>query len=417
MAFINTNNTFSDIAVTSRLKKVNSFLKELDLIINFEKLRPILNKNGVAKSNVAGAPSYDNVLMFKVLLLQKYYNLSDQATEDALYVNLLYIRFVGLSLEDSVPDESTIGRFRYSLLKNRLYDKLFDSVNKQLEDKNLIAKTGKSVLVDASLIKSDNTQIKNKTKEQRLEDKEEVKKLNADLDTKLEEELKSDKPSKKKITKILNAKAHNSKTHKNAQLDKLQDIDTKDIQTSKDIIENEEDSYNHKNKIDTEIRIGYQASKKQYTQGYKVHIAVDEASGVILKPQVTFANTSDIDTVKGFVDDIDNIDSFYADKAYKSKEIDELLENKKIKNMICLKEKQTLTKEQISQQREDEKPKHKIRAKVEHRFADIKVQMKQSTTRVIGLVRNSMSFTLTCLAANLRLLAQRQMRQKMEQVI
>jgi IS5 family transposase len=129
---------------------------------------------------------------------------------------------------------------------------------------------------------------------------------------------------------------------------------------------------------------------------------------------ITFANTSDIDTVKGFVNDIDNIDSFYADKAYKSKEIDDFLENKNIKNMICLKEKQTLTQEQIKIQREDEKPKHKIRAKVEHRFADIKTKMKQSTTRVIGLVRNSMSFTLTCLAANLRLLAQRQIRQKME---
>ena len=82
--------------------------------------------------------------------------------------------------------------------------------------------------------------------------------------------------------------------------------------------------------------------------------------------------------------------------------------------MICLKEKQTLTQEEIKLQREDEKPKHKIRAKVEHRFADIKTQMKQSTTRVIGLVRNSMSFTLTCLAANIRLLAQRQIRQKME---
>lgn len=112
--------------------------------------------------------------------------------------------------------------------------------------------------------------------------------------------------------------------------------------------------------------------------------------------------------------DIENIDSFYADKAYKSKEVDDLLEDKNIKNMICLKEKQNLTKEQISQQRENEKPKHKIRAKVEHRFADIKVQMKQSTTRVIGLVRNSMHFTLTCLAANLRLLAQRQMKQRME---
>lgn len=416
MAFIDTNDTFSDIAVTSRLKKVNSFLKELDSIIDFEKLRPILNKNGVAKSNVAGAPAYDNVLMFRALLLQKYYNLSDQATEDALYVNLLFIRFVGLSLEGSVPDESTICRFRNSLLKNRLYDKLFDSVNKQLESKNLIAKTGKSVLVDASLIKSDNTQIKNKTKEQRKEDKEEVKKLNAQLDTKLEEELKSKKPSKKKIQKILNAKAHNSKTHKNAQLDKLQGVDTKDIQTSKDIVNNEEDSYNHYSKVDTEVRIGYQSSKKQYTQGYKVHIAVDEASGVILKPQTTFANTSDIDTVKGFVSDIESIDSFYADKAYKSKEIDELLKNKNIKNMICLKEKQTLTQEEIKHQREDEKPKHKIRAKVEHRFADIKTQMKQSTTRVIGLVRNSMSFTLTCLAANLRLLAQRQMRQAIELV-
>ena len=414
MAFIDTNNTFSDIAVTSRLAKVNSFLKELDSIINFEKLRPILNKNGVAKSNVAGAPAYDNVLMFKVLLLQKYYNLSDQATEDALYVNLLYIRFVGLSLEDSVPDESTICRFRNSLLKNRLYDKLFDSVNKQLESKNFIAKTGKSVLVDASLIKSDNTQIKNKTKQQRQEDNEEVKKLNAELDTKLEEELKSKKPSKKKITKILNAKVHNSKTHKNAQLDKLQGVDTKNIQTSKDIISNEEDSYNYNNKIDTEVRIGYQSSKKQYTQGYKVHIAVDEESGVILKPQVTFANTSDIDTVKEFVNDIENIDSFYADKAYKSKEIDEFLESKNIKNMICLKEKQTLTQEQIKQQRENEKPKHKIRAKVEHRFADIKTQMKQSTTRFIGLVRNSINFTLTCLAANLRMLVQRQIRQRKE---
>jgi IS5 family transposase len=380
--------------------------------LGYEKLRPILNKNGIAKRNVAGAPAYDNVLMFKILLLQKYYNLSNQATEDALYVNLLYIRFVGLSLEDSVPDESTICRFRNSLLKHKLYDKLFDSVNKQLESKNLIAKTGKSVLIDASLIKSDNTQVKNKSKEQRQENEEEVKKINADLDSKLEIELKSDKPSKKNIQKILNAKLHNSKTFKNAQLDQLQDVDTKDIQTSKTIIENEEDSYEHYSKIDKEVRIGYQASKKQYTQGYKVHIAVDEASGVILKSQTTFANTPDIDTVNGFVETIENIESLYADKAYKSKEVDEFLQTKSIKNMICLKEKQTLTKEQIKQQREDEKPKHKIRAKVEHRFADIKTQMKQSTTRVIGLVRNNMNFTLTCLAANLKMLAQRQIREE-----
>ncbi len=410
MAFKDTSNTFSDIAVTSRLEKVNSFLKQIDTIIDFEKLRPILNKNGIGTKNVVGLKAYDNVLMFKVLLLQKYYNLSDKAVEEALCVNLLFMRFVGISLEDSVPDDTTICRFRNSLLKNKLYDKLFDSVAKQLEEKNLIAKTGKSVLVDATLIKSENTKIKDKTKEQRKESKPKVQSHNDKLDVLLEEEINSKKPSKKKIKSLLKAKEYNSRTLKNKEIDDAQDIDTKDIKTSQDIIENEEDSYNHKDKIDTHIRTGYHASKKAYTQGYKVHIAVDESSGVILKPMTTFANTSDIDTVKPFVESISNIDSFYADKAYKSADIDEHLETKNIKNMICLKEKQNMSEEQIKNQRLDEKNKHKIRAKVEHRFAHIKTHMKQSTTRFIGLVRNNMNFTITCLASNLKLLAHQQMR-------
>ena len=278
--------------------------------------------------------------MFKVLLLQKYYNLSDQATQDALYVNLLFIRFVGLSLEDTVPDESTICRFRNSLLKNRLYNKLFDSVNKQLESKNLIAKTGKSILIDATLIRSENTQIKNKSKETYTEDKKSIQIINSELNSKLDAELQSKKPSKKKIQRILNAKAHNSKTYKNAQLDTLLNVDTKNIETSQTIIENEEDSYNHHDKKDSEVRIGFHASKKQYTQGYKVHIAVDEHSGVIISQQTTFANTADIDTVKTFVKDINDMKALYADKAYNSKDIDTFLQSQNIENMICLKEKQ-----------------------------------------------------------------------------
>ncbi len=410
MAFKETSNTFSDIAVTSRLERVNSFLKQIDSIIDFEKLRPILNKNGIGTKNVVGLKAYDNVLMFKVLLLQKYYNLSDKAVEEALCVNLLFMRFVGISLEDSVPDDTTICRFRNSLLKNKLYDKLFDGVTKQLEDKNLIAKIGKSVLVDATLIKSDNTKIKDKTKEQRKESKPKVQSHNDKLDILLEEELNSKKPSKKKIKSLLKAKEYNSRTLKNKEIDDTQDINTKDIKTSQAIINKEEDSYSHKDKIDTHIRTGYHASKKAYTQGYKVHIAVDETSGVILKAMTTFANTSDIDTVKPFVESIKNIDSFYADKAYKSVDIDEYLENNNIKNMICLEEKQNMSEEQIKNQRLDEKNKHKIRAKVEHRFAHIKTHMKQSTTRFIGLVRNNMNFTITCLASNLKLLAHQQMR-------
>ena len=246
--------------------------------------------------------------------------------------------------------------------------------------------------------------------EKRKDDKPKVQSHNDKLDILLEEELKSKKPSKKKIKSLLKGKEYNSRTLKNKEIDDEQKINTKDIKTSTDIINNEEDSYNFKDKIDKEVRTGYHASKRTYTQGYKVHIAVDETSGVILKAMTTFANTADIDTVKPFVESIKNLDSFYADKAYKSADIDTHLENKNIKNMICLKEKQNMSAEQIKNQRVEEKNKHKIRAKVEHRFAHIKTHMKQSTTRFIGLVRNNMNFTITCLAANLKLLAHQQMR-------
>lgn len=77
----------------------------------------------------------------------------------------------------------------------------------------------------------------------------------------------------------------------------------------------------------------------------------------------TFANTSDISTVDTFVDELgDDIKSLGADKAYKSKAIDKLLEEKDIENSICLKETNKMSDEDRKNQRENEKPKYKIRA-------------------------------------------------------
>ena len=69
-----------------------------------------------------------------------------------------------------------------------------------------------------------------------------------------------------------------------------------------------------------------------------------------------------------------------------------------------------MSDEDRKNQRENEKPKHKIRAKVEHSFALIKTTMNQSTTRFIGLVRNNMNFTITCIAANLKLFAHKRIK-------
>lgn len=413
MAFKQPSNTFTDLAVDSRLEYVDSFLKEIDSIIDFNKLRPILNKNGIGTKNVCGVKAYDPVLMFKILIIQKFYNLSDEKVEQGLNTNLLYLRFVGLSLEDLSPDSTTIGRFRNSLIKNKLYDELFENINKQLEDNGLIATGGKDVLIDATLSVSNNNTIKNKTSEQKSQSRLKIEADNKAIDVLIDEELKKEKPSSKKISRLLKKKAHNSKTLKNEELDEIQNRDTKDIETSKKIINNQEDSYDHKNKIDKDVRTGYQAGKKQYATGFKNHIVTDAFSGAILEKITTFANTSDISTVDNFVKKLkDNIKSLGADKAYKSEAIDKLLKEKDIENNICLKETNKMSNEDRKSQRENEKLKHRIRAKVEHTFALIKSTMQQSHTRFIGLLRNNLNFTLVCIAANLKLFAHKQIKAK-----
>ncbi len=411
MAFKDSNLSFSDYALNDRLEYVDSFLKQLDSIIDFNKLRPILKKNGIGSKNVCGVQAYDQILMFKILLIQKFYDLSDEKAEEGLNVNLLYMKFAGLSLESLAPNSTTIGRFRNSLIKNNLHGKLFTNINKQLEKAGLIATGGKDVLVDATLTKSHNNRIKNKNKEQKSESRQKVETLNKAIDILIEEELQKKKPSSKQISRLLKKKSYNSKTLKNEELDEIQNKDTKDIETSKKIIENEDDSYEHKQKIDKDVRTGYQAGKKQYATGYKNHISTDADSGAILETMTTFANTSDISTVDTFVEKLgDDIKSLGADKAYKSEAIDELLKEKDIKNNVCLKERNKMSDEDRKNQRENEKPKHKIRAKVEHSFALIKTSMKQSTTRFTGLLRNNMNFTITCIAANLKLFAHKKIK-------
>jgi hypothetical protein len=107
--------SFSDLSIDKRLESVNSFLKEIESVIDFDLLRPILSKNTIGTKNTCGNKAYDSLIMFKILLLQKFYSLSDEEVEVAVKTNIVHMSFVGLSLDDPSPDSSTIGRFRQSL--------------------------------------------------------------------------------------------------------------------------------------------------------------------------------------------------------------------------------------------------------------------------------------------------------------
>jgi len=99
-----------------------------------------------------GRPGYRPLLLFKALLLQAWYGLSDAELEFRLGDSLAFGRFVGLSLEDEVPDHSTLCRFRNRLVSARLLERLFAELDRQLEGAGLVLKQG--AMLDATLIQA-----------------------------------------------------------------------------------------------------------------------------------------------------------------------------------------------------------------------------------------------------------------------
>lgn len=111
----------------------------------FEKLLTSLREGG-------GRPAYPVLVMFKVLLLQSLYGLSDAETEEALLDRLSFRRFVGLSLSDAAPDHSTICRFRNLLVEQGVLEKLFAELDRQLDRAGLILRRG--TMLDATVIET-----------------------------------------------------------------------------------------------------------------------------------------------------------------------------------------------------------------------------------------------------------------------
>lgn len=111
----------------------------------------------------AGRKAYDAILKFKMLILQSLYNLSDEQLEYQVRDRLSFMRFLGLSLEDPVPDATTIWLFREELAKAGVIKELFDTFAQQLDAKGFIARGGQ--MIDATIVsvpKQRNTRDENK---------------------------------------------------------------------------------------------------------------------------------------------------------------------------------------------------------------------------------------------------------------
>lgn len=139
-----------------RFKKLNKNgdpLVKLNQVVDWEVFRKPLEKirDKKRKSN-AGAKPYDVVRMFKILIIQSLYNLSDDRIEFQILDRISFMRFLDLSLGDRVPDAKTIWLFREQITEAGLIKPLFKQFDDYLRDNGFLAQKGQ--IIDASIVEA-----------------------------------------------------------------------------------------------------------------------------------------------------------------------------------------------------------------------------------------------------------------------
>jgi IS5 family transposase len=135
----------------AKLTALGDPLVKLKAEIDFEAFRPDLERvHEKARKSNAGAKPFDVVLMFQVLILQQLYNLSDDGMEYQVRDRLSFMRFLGLRMEDRVPDAKTVWLFRERLEALGLVEVLFARFHEQLAARGYVARSGQ--MVDATFV-------------------------------------------------------------------------------------------------------------------------------------------------------------------------------------------------------------------------------------------------------------------------
>lgn len=139
--------SFADLMVTQK-SRGSTKLEKIHSLVNWNRygyrLKKILDRSGY------GPKGYEPLQLFQVMLLQKLYGLSDPEMEDMLYDRISFRRFCGFALNDKIPDETTLCRFRSALQGHT--DKLFELVLEDIASKGIKLKSGS--IIDATVIAS-----------------------------------------------------------------------------------------------------------------------------------------------------------------------------------------------------------------------------------------------------------------------
>ena len=329
----------------AKLRLLGDPLVELNRMINWEAFRGDIDKaresaREHARKSAAGAKPIDAVLMFKVLVLQQLNNLSDDRIEYQVRDRLSFMRFLGLNLEDRVPDAKTVWLFRETLKQDGVSQGLFKRFDEQLAARGLIAKGGQ--MIDATFVE---------------------------------------------VPKSRNNREDNAKL-KAGELPEGWDKD-------------DPATVHMRSQKDTDARW---TKKNQETHfGYKNHINADAQNKLIRAYEVTAASVHDSQVFDELLDQSTDDEgkkrAAYADSAYRSKEQEERLQANEIESRIC--EKGTRGTPLTEEQKASNRQKSKTRTRVEHVFG-AQAQMGGHVVRTIGIARARVKIAMMNLAYNMR---------------
>jgi len=333
--------TMTDYEIQDRLSQIQHFLLELKELINWDKIKTYLAPLDPQRINVAGRDSYDPVKMFRVMLIQSWYDLSDPEMELYLNTNLLFMSFCDFSLSEPKPDHSTICRWRDRFTKSGLYEVIFDGILAEFREMGLKVKKGK--MVDATLVSS------------------------------------IARPRKKVY------------------------IETEPV--GDESSDNQTSNAFHTTEVVTEESVDKDARwiKKgsQSTYGYKGHLLVD-SDGIVETISVTPANVHDTVMFPDLINTapLNEGDKIHADKGYHSEANKELLKSQQLEDRIMHKRKRNEPEDDAIKQRNKTIAQH--RYVIERTFGSLKRSYGWSRSRYIGLEKTTCYLYIRCLAYNIK---------------
>ena len=324
--------------LANRRKVKEAFFNQINMIIDWRPIRAIIEQAYTTGSSRTGRPGYDALVLFRIELLRVWYGLSDGEVEDQVNDRISFSRFVGLSMDDNVPDSTTVCRFRNILVEAKLYDTLLNEINRQLEDRGVLVKRG--AIVDASVTDT-NRRPRGQKEYDVVEDRD--------------EEGKPDVANIKVVEKPRRG-------------------------------------------VDTEARWLKKAGKLHF--GYKRHTVTNQ-EGLVLAEETTPANESDIKHLTTPIDKagLPQRTPVMADKGYDSAENRKALSNRKLKNRIM--HKATKKHKLTDREQAVNKTISKVRYKVERTFGSLHRWFGAGIARYVGLQKTHAQHIMESIAYNL----------------